>query len=75
MSRCDLGVGCEDAGVCYADAHGEPARCGRKGQTVTKVKEPPVLCPACGKAAKCSHALMSNPPIYVYTCGCRVGHA
>lgn len=29
MIRCDLGVGCDEAGVCYADAHGEPERCGR----------------------------------------------
>lgn len=26
---CSLGVGCEDAGMCYAMAHGEPDRCGR----------------------------------------------
>jgi hypothetical protein len=29
MSRCDLGVGCEEASVCYAMAHGEPERCGQ----------------------------------------------
>lgn len=27
---CDLGVGCEEYGVCYAAAHGQPDRCGRK---------------------------------------------
>jgi hypothetical protein len=26
---CNMGVGCDEAGVCYADAHGEPNRCGR----------------------------------------------
>jgi hypothetical protein len=26
---CSMGVGCEAAGVCYADAHGEPDRCPR----------------------------------------------
>lgn len=26
--RCSLGVGCDEYGVCYADAHGEPDRCG-----------------------------------------------
>lgn len=26
---CDLGMGCEGAGVCYASAHGEPERCGK----------------------------------------------
>jgi hypothetical protein len=26
---CDLGVGCEEYGVCYADAHGQPDQCGR----------------------------------------------
>jgi hypothetical protein len=25
---CSLGVGCNDAGVCYADAHGEGMMCG-----------------------------------------------
>jgi hypothetical protein len=26
-STCTLGVGCQEAGVCYAAAHGEPERC------------------------------------------------
>ena len=26
---CTLGVGCDEAGVCYADAHNQPERCGR----------------------------------------------
>jgi len=30
-SRCDLGVGCEEAGVCYAMANGRPDRCGAAG--------------------------------------------
>jgi hypothetical protein len=25
---CDMGVGCQEAGVCFAAAHGEPDRCG-----------------------------------------------
>lgn len=25
---CTLGVGCEQAGVCYAAAHGQPDQCG-----------------------------------------------
>lgn len=25
--QCDMGVGCDEAGVCYAAAHGEPERC------------------------------------------------
>lgn len=24
---CDLGVGCDEAGVCYAEAHGQPEQC------------------------------------------------
>lgn len=24
---CTMGVGCDEYGVCYADAHGEPERC------------------------------------------------
>lgn len=28
MSKpCDLGVGCDEAGVCYASAHDQPERC------------------------------------------------
>lgn len=27
MTRCSMGVGCDEAGVCYADAHGEPEKC------------------------------------------------
>lgn len=29
VEQCDLGVGCDEAGVCYADAHGQPEKCGR----------------------------------------------
>ena len=29
-SSCSMGVGCGMAGVCYAEAHGEPDMCGRK---------------------------------------------
>lgn len=25
--RCTMGVGCDEYGVCYAEAHGEPERC------------------------------------------------
>lgn len=24
MSHCTMGVGCDEAGLCYADAHGKP---------------------------------------------------
>lgn len=27
--RCTMGVGCDEAGVCYAAAHGQPERCPR----------------------------------------------
>lgn len=26
---CNMGVGCEEAGICYAEAHGQPEQCGR----------------------------------------------
>lgn len=29
MTRCTLGVGCDEYGVCYADAHDAPLRCPR----------------------------------------------
>lgn len=25
--RCSLGVGCDECGVCYASAHGQPEQC------------------------------------------------
>jgi hypothetical protein len=28
MARCKLDVGCEECGVCYAEAHGQPEQCG-----------------------------------------------
>lgn len=28
-THCDMGVGCDEAGVCYAAAHGQPERCPR----------------------------------------------
>lgn len=27
MERCSMGVGCDEWGVCYADAHGQPEQC------------------------------------------------
>lgn len=27
--RCDMGMGCDEVGVCFAAANGEPDRCGR----------------------------------------------
>lgn len=27
---CTLGVGCDEAGVCFAEAHGDHDQCGRK---------------------------------------------
>lgn len=29
---CNLGVGCDESGVCYADAHGQSEMCGRAGE-------------------------------------------
>lgn len=40
MSKpCDMGVGCDEAGMCYASAHGEPERC---------PLEPAPVCVWCG---------------------------
>lgn len=30
MIPCNMGVGCEEAGMCYAEAMGEPERCSRQ---------------------------------------------
>lgn len=29
VNCCDMGVGCNERGSCFAEAHGEPWRCGR----------------------------------------------
>lgn len=29
-SMCSLGVGCDEAGVCYAEAHDSPEQCGAR---------------------------------------------
>lgn len=37
---CNMGVGCEETGICYADAQGEPERCGKQSSdSQTKVPE------------------------------------
>ena len=30
LTSCTMGIGCDETGVCYAEAHGQPERCGRK---------------------------------------------
>ena len=35
---CNMGVGCEESGVCYAVAHGEPDRCGRAEVSTENLK-------------------------------------
>lgn len=47
MSHCTLGVGCDEYGVCYAEAHGEPDRCGRP-PAAEKPIDMILLCPKCG---------------------------
>lgn len=34
--RCGLGVGCGENSVCYADAHGQPDRCGMQSTCGTE---------------------------------------
>ncbi|WP_369072867.1 rod-binding protein [Burkholderia gladioli] len=34
--RCNLGVGCDEAGVCYASAHGDASQCGRAAVSPAK---------------------------------------
>lgn len=33
MPNCTLGVGCEETGVCFAEAHGNMDQCGRLGDS------------------------------------------
>lgn len=34
MKPCTMGMGCDEYGVCYAAAHGDPSRCERPEDTV-----------------------------------------
>jgi hypothetical protein len=36
--RCELGVGCDETGVCYAEVHGEPDRCSRALKPIYQVR-------------------------------------
>ena len=42
--RCNLGVGCEEAGVCFALAHGEPDRCGALAPAIDFDSDEPLVC-------------------------------
>jgi len=41
---CSMGVGCDESGVCYAEAHGEPDRCDAWKNPIHRSH----LCSACG---------------------------
>ena len=34
MTGCTLGVGCDEYGICYAEAHGQPEQCPRTAQAM-----------------------------------------
>lgn len=55
--RCTMGVGCDETGVCYALAHGQPERCARIPDRCTCDKptwdEPEVgMCDRCEELAR-----------------------
>lgn len=39
---------------------------------VKEFDAPKIYCPVCDKEAHITHALTAMPPIYVYSCGCKV---
>lgn len=39
---------------------------------IVRVVAPPTRCPVCSQPAEQTHTLTSNPPIHVWSCGCRV---
>lgn len=49
---CTLGVGCEESGVCYASAHGDPDKCGINVVDVDTAKEAVVDYEQCQLANK-----------------------
>lgn len=61
FAACDLGMGCEEAGACYAERMGEPRRCGMP------TAEPAV----CGDVAWCGlpagHELLHKAPWHAVT--------
>ena len=59
QDHCSLGAGCDEAGVCYANAQGEPDRCPRNtnsDHSTTRAGEGAktalLPCPFCGSAAR-----------------------
>jgi len=36
--RCTMGVGCDEYGVCYADAHGQPEQCHRQASLAPHIE-------------------------------------
>lgn len=55
---CNMGVGCEEAGICYAEAHGQPEQCGRPtAEPVTQDG----MCKICGKDTPHYHLRGTTP--------------
>jgi hypothetical protein len=77
---CTLGVGCEESGVCYADAHEQPEHCGRQDtqwggryETMWKCEGTEPYKNAKGNRAKCPFAhekfwAPGDPPDICTTC-------
>jgi len=36
-AHCNLGVGCDEAGTCYAEVHGDPEQCGRTAREIERL--------------------------------------
>ena len=53
---CDMGVGCDEAGVCYASAMGEPERCQLLNPDVRIVP-----CDACGTEGRIYRTRSGHP--------------
>ncbi len=61
---CTMGVGCDEAGMCYADAHGQPEQCPRNADEGVKALVERLM--ACHPPAPNSHmANMVATPILV----------
>lgn len=58
--RCDLGVGCEEYGVCYAMAHGRPEQCGAR-VTIEDLQVDLGVAVNCGQCRSRAEEIIEDP--------------
>lgn len=57
---CGLGVGCDEAGICYAEAHGQPSKCPHAPRVIQGILPPARL-----KRVILESPFGANPDLYI----------